>query len=139
MAHRDTSRRDRGRSLCYDPAPPLRRGRMETAPARPLSPDTKRWAVAQLRGAYESRVPVAPLTGTVPDLTGPQAYEVQLALLDEWVKAGARVVGKKIGLTSLAAQKHFNVFEPDYGHLTDTMSRPEDSIIDLGELIQPKI
>lgn len=98
-----------------------------------------RWAAERLLAAQASRTPIPPLTERYPELTGRQAYGIQKEIVARWTAAGARVVGKKIGLTSKAAQNHFGVFEPDYGHLTDTMSRPEDSVVDINELIQPKI
>lgn len=112
---------------------------MDTASGRPWTTDAHQWAVAQLQRAYETGEPVLPLTDEYPGLTPAQAYLVQLALVDGWTGDGERVVGKKIGLTSLAAQQRFGVFEPDFGHLTDAMARPEDSIISLAELIQPRI
>ena len=50
------------------------------------------------------------------------AYAVQLARSGQEAAGGARVVGKKIGLTSLAMQRMLNVDQPDYGHLLDTMT-----------------
>ena len=45
------------------------------------------------------------------------AYEVQRAIVTKKVAQGARVIGKKIGLTSRANQEVFGVHEPVYGQL----------------------
>src|SRR5262249_56137676 len=52
---------------------------------------------------------------------------------------GAKVVGKKIGLTSKAMQKMLNVDQPDYGHILDNMVLQDAAVFRLNELIQPKI
>ena len=52
-----------------------------------------------------------------PDFTMETAYAVQNAIRDAKVKKGLRVVGKKIGFTSQAMRKLFEISEPDYGNL----------------------
>ncbi len=98
----------------------------------------KEWA-ARLRQAEQNRSTLAPLTATIPGITAADAYAIQLALIDMKKKAGAKVVGKKIGLTSQAMQKMLNVDQPDYGHILDGMIVQDGSAFPIKELIQPKI
>ena len=93
----------------------------------------------ELLQAERTRVPVAPLTERFPDLSVADAYAIQLALIDHKIAAGARVVGKKIGLTSLAMQRMLNVDQPDYGHLLDTMTIVEGGEMPIDELIQTRV
>jgi 2-keto-4-pentenoate hydratase len=93
----------------------------------------------ELLEAERTRVPVAPLTERHPDLSIADAYAVQLALIGRKTAAGARVVGKKIGLTSLAMQRMLNVDQPDYGHLLDTMTVLEGGEMPIDELIQTRV
>jgi len=93
----------------------------------------------ELLEAERTRVPVAPLTERYPDLSIADAYAVQLALIGRKTAAGARVVGKKIGLTSLAMQRMLNVDQPDYGHLLDTMTVLEGGEMPIDELIQTRV
>jgi 2-keto-4-pentenoate hydratase len=69
--------------------------------------------------AFETGAPVAPpseaLTLSVDD-----AYAVQRALVDAHRHAGRSVVGRKIGLTSLAMQRQLGIDNPDFGVLLDT-------------------
>ena len=51
----------------------------------------------------------------------------------------AKVVGKKIGLTSIAMQKLIGVDEPDYGHLFDHMLVREGEPISCSRLLLPKV
>ena len=83
--------------------------------------------------------PIPPLVETYSALEEKDAYQIQWMVASRALRAQRHLLGYKIGLTSLEAQKHFRVFEPDYGHLFDSMSINEDSEIDLSQLIQPKI
>jgi len=98
----------------------------------------KEWA-QRLRQAEQNRSTLAALTATIPGVTIADAYAIQLALIDAKKKDGAKVVGKKIGLTSQAMQRMLNVDQPDYGHILDNMIVQDGSEFPVKELIQPKI
>ena len=53
--------------------------------------------------------------------------------------AGERVVGMKIGLTSVGMQQLLHVHEPDYGHLFENMLLLEREPCLVSGLIQPKV
>jgi 2-keto-4-pentenoate hydratase len=74
-----------------------------------------------------------------PDMTIDEAYQVQMKGIDKKVQEGRQIVGKKIGLTSIAMQEQFGVDQPDYGHLLDNMNVSNKGIIRLDQLFQPKI
>ncbi len=93
----------------------------------------------RLLGAYSSRQPVEPLTGTYEGLTPEDAYEIQLLQVAHWLAAGARVAGHKVGLTSAAMQRQFGVDRPDYGHLLDRMFWPEHEPIPISRFLQPRV
>nr|ART38704.1 G46 [uncultured bacterium] len=56
-----------------------------------------------------------------------------------YVDSGRRLVGRKIGLTSLAVQRQLGVDQPDYGMLFADMDVPEGIPISLNQVIQPKV
>ncbi|HZG84056.1 2-keto-4-pentenoate hydratase [Paenibacillus sp.] len=82
---------------------------------------------------------VQPLTALDPELTIEEAYQVQLATIRKKTAAGAKVVGKKIGLTSLAMQQLLKVDQPDYGHLLDDMVVENGGAISFSRVLQPKV
>ncbi|MCU1561615.1 fumarylacetoacetate hydrolase family protein [Mycetocola sp.] len=88
---------------------------------------------------YASRVPLAPLTATHPDLSVEDAYGVQLHQVAAWRAAGRTVVGFKVGLTSLAMQEQLGVDQPDFGHLFDDMVLDASAPISLRDYIAPRI
>lgn len=96
--------------------------------------------IAKLLLAAESeRKPIPPLTETDPDIGLEEAYQIQIQLIELKKATGRVVVGKKIGLTSLAMQAMLGVEEPDYGHILNDMLVMEGEKIKLSELIAPRI
>lgn len=93
----------------------------------------------QLMDAEKTKVPIRPLTETYPDISVEDAYRIQLAAIERKTRNGAWIVGKKIGLTSKAMQDMFNVTQPDYGHLLDSMMHIDGEIVDIGIFLQPKL
>ena len=74
--------------------------------------------------ATATGTPVDPLTTRFPDLTAEDAYGIQLAIVEQRVADGRKVIGKKIGLSGKVMQELLGVDEPDYGHLFDDMIVP---------------
>jgi 2-keto-4-pentenoate hydratase len=93
----------------------------------------------ELLTAEETMTPVAPITARIPELTIEEAYGIQLAGVNEKLKAGRRIVGKKIGLTSKAMQKMLGVDVPDYGHLLDDMLVADGETCPRERLILPRV
>lgn len=67
------------------------------------------------------------------------AYQVQAELTRRRLAGGGRLVGRKIGLTSVAVQQQLGVSEPDFGALFSDMETEQGGQIDTGKLIQPRI
>ena len=89
--------------------------------------------------AEQTRQPIGPITETDPGVTIDNAYRIQLRVMELKQAAGQVVVGKKIGLTSLAMQNMLGVNEPDYGHILNGMVVMEGDKIPVGNLIAPRI
>ncbi|GED31197.1 2-keto-4-pentenoate hydratase [Brevibacillus centrosporus] len=92
-----------------------------------------------LKQALENRRGVEPITKLDPAITIAEAYQVQLLTVDKKVKAGHRIVGKKIGLTSEAMQQLLKVDQPDYGHLLDDMIVENGGSIPFSRVLQPRV
>jgi 2-keto-4-pentenoate hydratase len=94
---------------------------------------------ADLAQAERSREPIAPLTSAYPDIDVVDAYEIQLINIRQRVAEGARILGHKVGLSSLAMQQMMGVDEPDYGHLLDEMQVFEDTPVKAGRYLYPRV
>ncbi len=93
----------------------------------------------ELYDALRNRTMVEPLTDRFSDITIDDAYHISLRMVNRRVEAGARIIGKKIGLTSKAVQNMLNVHQPDFGYLTDDMLYASGSDMPISEkLIQPR-
>ena len=103
-----------------------------------MTPDLLQQLGDELFDALQARRTVAPLTSRHADITIEHAYAIQQRLIARRVKAGERVVGKKIGVTSQAVMNMLGVFQPDFGWLTDGMVFNEGEAIAASTLIQPK-
>ncbi|WP_238162668.1 2-keto-4-pentenoate hydratase [Cohnella sp. AR92] len=95
-------------------------------------------AYEHLLAAEEERRSVAPLTERFPGFTIDEAYQAQLTAIARKVEQGDRIVGKKIGLTSLPMQEMLGVDQPDYGHLLGTMEVQSRGSVPMSRLFQPK-
>lgn len=96
-------------------------------------------AADRLRLASKTGTACAPVRDVLGESDIDAAYAVQQLLIDERIAAGARVVGRKIGLTSPAVQNQFGVGRPDFGVLLDDMVVADGDAIDLGAFIQPRV
>jgi 2-keto-4-pentenoate hydratase len=66
------------------------------------------------------------------------AYAVQQINTRFWQDSGRRIVGRKIGLTSVAVQKQLGVDQPDYGVLFDDTMLLDDGELLRSQVLQPK-
>lgn len=96
-------------------------------------------AAARLLAAAESRVPCAPVRDLVGAADIARAYAVQEEVNVARIATGARVVGRKIGLTSAAVQKQLGVNQPDLGVLFADMEYADGQVVADGRLLQPKV
>ncbi len=99
----------------------------------------------RLWNAQMSGQPCRALTETNPDITVADAYTIQRINLDRRMNERglfgpkARLVGQKIGITSVAVQNWLGVAEPDFGGLLDDMAVPDAGTADIGKLLQPRV
>ena len=66
------------------------------------------------------------------------AYAVQRRVTDERIRRGARLVGRKIGLTSEAVQRQMGVSQPDLGVLFEDMWFNGGDTIPWSAVLQPR-
>jgi 2-keto-4-pentenoate hydratase len=96
-------------------------------------------AATALREARSQRKPIAPVS-TAFDVQGIEAaYAVAELNTKARLASGARIVGKKVGLTSRAVQQQLGVDQPDFGVLFDDMEFLNGQDIGTSLLMQPKV
>ncbi len=92
----------------------------------------------KLLAAVRDRTGIAPLSDE-QELDEPTALEVQDAVVQARIDAGARLVGAKLGLTSRAKQVQMKVDRPLYGWLTDDMQIDTGQTVVCDDYIQPRV
>lgn len=100
-----------------------------------LTSDPVGLAAHRLLVAAQTGQPCAPVRDLI-DAT--MAYRVQQVLTDDRLRAGSRVIGRKIGLTSAAVQQQLGVDQPDFGVLFDDMDVSDLELIPFELLLQPQ-
>ena len=92
-----------------------------------------------LKEAAAARRPIPPLRDRLQQADGEGAYQVQEINTRSALAEGRRLVGRKIGLTSLAVQAQLGVDQPDFGMLFADMAVGDGEPVALSRLIQPKV
>lgn len=101
--------------------------------------DVIKRAAQRLFEAEEGGAPCEPIRDLLGDSDIAGAYAVQLANVERRTKAGLRIVGRKIGLTSAAVQKALGINQPDFGTLFADMEVQDGETVPRGRLIQPRV
>lgn len=102
--------------------------------------DQQRQAAAEsLHNADLTRTVIPQLSKTYPEMTLDDSYDVQRRWAALRVAAGARVIGRKIGLTSRAMQLASKMTEPDYGVMFDDAQYRDGARIAASRFIKPRL
>lgn len=96
-------------------------------------------AAKQLRQASESGQTCAPIRELIGMEDIEAAYAIQKINNQLRIDAGARIIGSKVGLTSLVVQQQFGVYQPDFGMLFHDKEVLNGGEISIKEILQPKV
>lgn len=96
-------------------------------------------AAERLRLAGTMHRVCAPIRDLIAEDDLEAAYAVQHHVVALQQISGARVVGRKLGMTSRAVQRQLGVRQTTIGTLVDSMQVPHDGVIPVRRLLQPLI
>lgn len=96
-------------------------------------------AASLLLTAARTGKPTVPVRELIGSTDVAAAYAVQQRLTEARLQAGARIVGRKIGLTSPAVQAQLGVDRPDFGVLFSDMDIADGAPTPMRRLLQPKV
>lgn len=89
--------------------------------------------------ASKTRKKMPVISHQYPDFSIEEAYEIQKVMIDCYVKDGYHFSGRKVGMTSDAMRKQFNINEPDYGYLFEELKYQNGDIIDVENFLDPMV
>jgi 2-oxo-hept-3-ene-1,7-dioate hydratase len=104
-----------------------------------LSEIQRQEAADSILNAGRTRTVIPQLSKTYPEMSIDDAYDVQRRWAQARISAGARVVGRKIGLTSRAMQRASNMTEPDYGVILNDLLFCDGARISSNHFIRPRL
>ncbi len=104
-----------------------------------LSDEQRQAAADAILDAERTRLPCVQLSKQWPDMTLEDAYDVQRRWTKARTERGARMIGRKIGLTSRAMQMASKMTEPDYGVMLDDSLYRDGARIAAGTFIKPRL
>ena len=111
-----------------------------TSAASTTAPAYDRSQIArQLLDAERLCTPAAGVTPRYPSVGLDEAYEVQWTNIRARQDVGARIVGHKVGLTSVAMREQMGVSEPDSGVLLEDMAILDGGVLRTGDLLVPRV
>jgi 2-oxo-3-hexenedioate decarboxylase len=89
--------------------------------------------------AMRNAADIVKLTDNQPDMDIADGYAVQAELARRWQAAGRRLTGYKGGLTSKAKMVQMGLETPVFGVLIGDTCVPDGDVIDMAQLIHPKV
>lgn len=96
-------------------------------------------AAQRLRQAEETGTPCAPVRDLIAAGGLAAAYAVQGVNRDHWQRAGRRIAGRKIALSSPAARTMMGATEPAFGILYADMVMADGDTVAAGRVLQPRL
>lgn len=104
-----------------------------------LSAADRSRAVEILMEAHRIKKQATPLHVTFPEITIEDSYAISAEVMQSKVKAGARLIGHKVGLTSKAMQRSSMIDEPDYGYILDDQMIGDGAKVKHADYCKPRV
>lgn len=104
-----------------------------------LTEEQRQQVVDSLLESHSTKVQGQRPSEMFPDIQIEDSYAISSALADAKVKAGNKIVGHKIGLTSKAMQASSKIDEPDYGYLFEDQVLSDGAQVPFEKFCMPRV
>ena len=104
-----------------------------------LSDADRKKAADILMAAQKERKQAVQLHVTFPDITIEDSYAISTDVMQRKVRAGAKLIGHKVGLTSKAMQRSSMIDEPDYGYILDDQLIADGAKVKHADYCKPRV
>src|SRR5882757_5322342 len=92
-----------------------------------------------LMNAQKERKQAVQLHVTFPNITIEDSYAISTEVADRKIKAGAKLIGHKVGLTSKAMQRSSMIDEPDFGFILDDQMIADGAKVKHADYCKPRV
>lgn len=104
-----------------------------------LSDADRKKAADILMAAQKERKQAVQLHVTFPEITIEDSYAISTEVAQRKIKAGAKLIGHKVGLTSKAMQRSSMIDEPDYGYILDDQLIADGAKVKHADYCKPRV
>ncbi len=104
-----------------------------------LSEADRKRAADILMAAQKERKQAVQLHVTFPDITIEDSYAISTEVMQRKTRAGAKLIGHKVGLTSKAMQRSSMIDEPDYGYILDDQLIADGAKVKHADYCKPRV
>jgi 2-oxo-hept-3-ene-1,7-dioate hydratase len=104
-----------------------------------LSDADRKKAADILMEAEKTRKQAVQLSTTYPNIEIEDSYAISTEVANRKIKAGRKLIGHKVGLTSKAMQRSSQIDEPDYGYLFDDMMVADGAKLPHANYCKPRV
>lgn len=104
-----------------------------------LTEEERKIAVAGLLESHRSKVQGMRPSERFPQIELADSYAISSMVAEERVRAGAKVIGHKIGLTSKAMQASSKIDEPDFGYIFDDLLLQDGAKVKFDSFCVPRV
>jgi len=92
-----------------------------------------------LMEANKTKKQAVQLTTTFPNITIEDSYAISTEVANRKIKAGAKLIGHKVGLTSKAMQRSSMIDEPDFGFILDDQMIGDGAKVPHANYCKPRV
>ncbi len=92
-----------------------------------------------LMAAQKDRIQAVQLHVTFPGITIEDSYAISTEVSNRKIKAGAKLIGHKVGLTSKAMQRSSMIDEPDFGFILDDQMIADGAKVKHADYCKPRV
>ena len=92
-----------------------------------------------LMEAHKAKKQAVQLTTTFPHITIDDSYAISTEVANRKMKAGAKLIGHKVGLTSKAMQRSSMIDEPDFGFILDDQMIGDGAKVPHANYCKPRV
>ncbi|EYR84649.1 MULTISPECIES: fumarylacetoacetate hydrolase family protein [unclassified Shinella] len=104
-----------------------------------LNEEQRARCVASLLESHRTKVQGPRPSEMYPEIEIADSYAISSAVAEAKVKAGVKIIGHKIGLTSKAMQAASKIDEPDYGYMFDDLVLADGAKVRFEDFCVPRV